>query len=233
MTNLEEWSVYKHTSPNGKIYIGITHQKPEKRWLCGHGYKRNTHFWKAIQKFGWNNFTHEILATGLTQQQAEKMEKDLVREYNSTDKNRGYNVAEGGHALTEASREKIGATRKERRIKPWNTGKHLSQQTRDKISEANKGNSNHVVWTDEQKERVRATKVGENNPNYGKPMTEETKQRLRALNEIPVVQICEDGDRVFKSAKEAGEKTGIANCNITRVCKGQRATAGGYAWRYA
>ena len=161
------------------------------------------------------------------------MEKDLVREYNSTDKNRGYNVAEGGHALTEASREKIGATRKVRGIKPWNTGKHISQQTRDKISEANKGNSNHVVWTDEQKERVRATKVGENNPNYGKPMTEETKQRLRALNEIPVVQICEDGNRVFKSAKEAGEKTGIANCNITRVCKGQRATAGGYAWRYA
>ena len=233
MTNLEEWSVYKHTSPNGKIYIGITHQKPEKRWLCGYGYKSNHHFWNAISKFGWNNFDHEIIASGLTQKQAEQMEKDLVRKYNSTDKNFGYNVAEGGHVLTEASRKKIGDTRKERGIKPWNTGRHLEQKTKDKISRANKGNRNHVVWTEEQKEKVRATKAGEKNPNYGKPMREETKQRLLAVNEIPVVQICDDGERVYSSAKEAGDKTGIANCNITRVCKGQRATAGGFAWRYA
>lgn len=27
------YSVYKHTSPSGKVYIGITKQKPVKRWL--------------------------------------------------------------------------------------------------------------------------------------------------------------------------------------------------------
>lgn len=233
MTRTEEWSVYKHTSPSGKVYIGITHQKPENRWLYGYGYKNNEHFWKAIQKYGWSAFTHEILATGLTQKQAEEKEVELVRLHKSADKNCGYNVAEGGHALTKESREKISRTRKARAIKPWNTGKHHSQRTKDKISSANKGNRNHVIWTEEQKEKVRATKVGSKNPNYGKRMQEQTKQKLIALHEIPVVQICEGYEVVYKSAKEAGEKTGIASCNITRVCKGQRTTAGGYVWRYA
>ena len=32
------WTVYKHTFPDGKVYIGITGMKPEKRWSDGHGY---------------------------------------------------------------------------------------------------------------------------------------------------------------------------------------------------
>lgn len=31
------YSVYKHTAPNGKVYIGITGKDPEKRWLNGGG----------------------------------------------------------------------------------------------------------------------------------------------------------------------------------------------------
>ena len=55
--------VYKHTSPNGKVYIGMTCLKPIQRWKKdGSGYKRNTHFWGAIQKYGWENFKHEILS---------------------------------------------------------------------------------------------------------------------------------------------------------------------------
>ena len=56
------YSVYKHTNKvNGKVYIGITYNKPEVRWGSnGIGYKRQL-FWNAIQKYGWDNFTHEIL----------------------------------------------------------------------------------------------------------------------------------------------------------------------------
>lgn len=32
------YSVYKHTCPNNKVYIGITSRKPEKRWKNGYGY---------------------------------------------------------------------------------------------------------------------------------------------------------------------------------------------------
>ena len=30
------YCVYKHTSPSGKSYIGITNQRPERRWRGGY-----------------------------------------------------------------------------------------------------------------------------------------------------------------------------------------------------
>ena len=50
--------MYKHTTPNGKVYIGITSQLSEKRWLSGHGYK-GTYFGNAIKKYGWKNIIIE------------------------------------------------------------------------------------------------------------------------------------------------------------------------------
>ena len=32
------WTVYRHIAPSGKVYIGITCQKPEYRWNNGNGY---------------------------------------------------------------------------------------------------------------------------------------------------------------------------------------------------
>lgn len=75
-----KWCVYKHTSPSGGIYIGITKQNPIVRWNNGFGYKRNPHFYNAIQKYGWNNFQHEIIFSNLTQEEAEKCYLRLLNE---------------------------------------------------------------------------------------------------------------------------------------------------------
>lgn len=70
------WFVYKHTSPSNKVYIGITSQKPIYRWNNGLGYNKQQYFWRAIQKYGWENFFHEILFEGLGEEEAkEKMRK--------------------------------------------------------------------------------------------------------------------------------------------------------------
>lgn len=58
---IKNYCVYKHTSPSNKVYIGITSQEPERRWKNGNGYKKNLYFTKAIKKYGWDNFAHEIL----------------------------------------------------------------------------------------------------------------------------------------------------------------------------
>lgn len=42
------WTVYMHKSPSGKIYIGITGRKPEKRWDNGNGYKHCPHMAAAV-----------------------------------------------------------------------------------------------------------------------------------------------------------------------------------------
>lgn len=225
------WKVYKHTTPSNKVYIGITHQKPEYRWNNGKGYKTNAHFYNAINCYGWENITHEIVAEGLTQKQAENIERKLIFEYKSYDKKHGYNKALGGHALSAESRKKISETRKTRKIKSWNLGKHLSEETKAKISKAHIGKK--YTLPQEAREHIAEAKRGDRNPNYGRGMPEKQKQLLIALNEKPVVQILDGKEIKYRSAKFAGKVTGVSPGNIARVCKGTRMTAGGFVWRYA
>lgn len=48
------WIVYKHTSPVGKVYIGITHQKPEKRWQKGYRKVAGGYHWQYYKGGGQN-----------------------------------------------------------------------------------------------------------------------------------------------------------------------------------
>ena len=73
--------VYKHTSPSGKIYIGQTCQSPKQRWRSGKGYKHNQYLCKAIDKYGWDSFKHEIVCSDLTDKEADWLEKYLISYY--------------------------------------------------------------------------------------------------------------------------------------------------------
>ena len=46
--NDKKYVVYKHTSPNGLVYIGITCQRPTRRWNGGNGYSYNHHFYDDV-----------------------------------------------------------------------------------------------------------------------------------------------------------------------------------------
>lgn len=70
--------VYKHTAPNGKVYIGITGRNPLARWNGGNGYRNNPHFWNAICKYGWDNIRHEIIMSGLSKEESEQCEIMLI-----------------------------------------------------------------------------------------------------------------------------------------------------------
>lgn len=89
------WTVYVHINKtNNKCYVGITSKKAKDRWRKnGAGYKSQT-FYKAIKKYGWDNFEHEIIATHLTVSEASDMERLLIQKLD-TIKN-GYNVSLGG-----------------------------------------------------------------------------------------------------------------------------------------
>ena len=78
------YTVYKHTSPSGKVYIGITSKNVKERWNYGQGYRNNEHFWRAIQKYGWKSIEHTILYENLTKSQACEKEKELIAFYKST-----------------------------------------------------------------------------------------------------------------------------------------------------
>lgn len=81
---------------NNKKYIGITGGIPEYRWSKGNGYKHNSHFYFAIKKYGWNKFEHIILDSNLTKREAEQREIAIIAYYNTTNHEKGYNIAIGG-----------------------------------------------------------------------------------------------------------------------------------------
>lgn len=92
------YTVYIHTNKrNGKKYVGITSKKPAQRWNSGYGYYLNKPFYHAIKKYGWNDgFKHDIVAEGLTAEQAASLERELIAQYDSNDPQHGYNRTGGG-----------------------------------------------------------------------------------------------------------------------------------------
>ena len=99
------YCVYKHTNKfNGKVYIGITKQKPENRWgKNGNGYKDNKHFINSIKKYGWNNFNHEVLIDNLSRKKACDYEIILIKHFNSFNNDYGYNNTKGGEGTLGVS----------------------------------------------------------------------------------------------------------------------------------
>lgn len=123
---MQKYCIYKHTCKiNKKSYIGQTCQKPNKRWETGgKGYEDQPVFWSAIQKYGWDNFDHEILEEGLqTVSEANAREKYWISYYNTyvNDPNsQGYNVTRGGDggdsARCDYVREKLRAKAVKRKV---------------------------------------------------------------------------------------------------------------------
>lgn len=209
------YTVYMHRNKiNGKVYIGITGQKPSARWNNGTGY-RGTHFANAINKYGWGNFEHIILFSNLKKEDACKKEIELIEHYKSTDDQFGYNIAIGGEINNGYH---ISKERKEH-LSKINSGKnhpqyktHRSEETKNKISKALKG----IKLSEEHKKKLSEAKKG-------KP----------AKNKKPVSQydLSMNFIKRFNSLEEAQNELGVCKANICRAVKYNR-TAGGFRWTY-
>lgn len=138
--------VYIHINNiNGKVYIGQTCQKPESRWNHGEGYKTSPHFYKAIQKYSWNNFSHQVLFDNLTAEEANKLEQQYIQLFDSTNPNKGYNLQPGGQngLHSQETKEKI----RQNQLGEKNSfyGKKHSEETKEKIGLSQMGNKHHAA----------------------------------------------------------------------------------------
>ena len=200
-----KWCVYKHTNlNNGKIYIGKTCRKPEYRWNLGKGYIAQPYFWNAIKKYGWENFSHEIIKTDLSADEATTLEKELICYHDSMNPEKGYNQTAGGEGMlgwkhTAESKRKIIESNKRRVISdltkkkqseshkgiyvgeknPFYNKKH-SAETKLKISIANKGKTHPV--SEETRRKISISHMG-----IGHPISEETKRKISIANKGHVV----------------------------------------------
>lgn len=259
MNDEKTFCVYKHTSPNGKVYVGITSKKnPAYRWgKDGSGYQENSYFWRAIQKHGWNNFKHEILYEGLTEEDACEKEKELINLYESTNRNKGYNISTGGEG--PGSGVKMSEERKQQLRERWtgegnpNYGKPLSDDVKEKLRQVNLGHraseetklllssirKGRKFSEESIRKRVESRKqnyVKENHFRYGTHFPQETieKIRLSQPNRRPVVQLDLNGSLigVYDSIAEAARQTGCNSRHISECCRGLLKTTGGFKWQY-
>lgn len=191
------YSVYKHTAPNGKIYIGITSQQPTKRWGNGFNYHNQKYFYSAIEKYGWSNIKHEVLFSALTKEDAELKEIELISLYKSNNREYGYNIDNGGKSkgrCSEETKKLISATQKgriqtqatiQKRIKSRKGYRH-SAETISKISSSNKGKKISF----EQIETIRTCRTGTKLSEDTKTKISDgvkkswTKQRKQKMSEI-------------------------------------------------
>lgn len=90
-----KYYVYIHRTPSNKTYVGITKRDPKKRWENGRGYRKNQHFYSAIQKYGWDNISHEVIEV-YSEEWMYELEKDLIFMLKSNDRRYGYNKSIGG-----------------------------------------------------------------------------------------------------------------------------------------
>ena len=110
---MDNYKLYVHITPNNKRYFGITSQKEvSSRWNNGNGYKHQVLFFRAIQKYGWDNIQHIILVENLSKNWACQLERDLIWKYQSNNPKYGYNMTDGGdgingYHMTDEQREKI------------------------------------------------------------------------------------------------------------------------------
>ena len=217
------YTVYQHKNKiNGKIYIGITSQKPEDRWGSqGCNYKSSPHFYSAIQKYGWNNFEHNILFTGLTKEQACLKEQELIKEYDLMNREFGYNSTSGGDifVMNEETKQKISQAMMGNKN---GLGHPCSEEKKKKISEAQKGRK----FTKEHKQ-----KLSEAAKNRHVPCSEDKKQTLKEKSHKKPVY-CEELDKVFESVQECGRQLGIPATNISKLCNGRGKILKGYHLRY-
>lgn len=223
------YCVYKHTClDNGKVYIGITSQKPEKRWGCeGYNYKHNAHFMSAIARHGWNNFKHEILFRGMALEEAQQKEIELIAYYKSTMREYGYNLSTGGDPGngTHCSEERKA------KIRAGRLGYKASEETRRKISEANKRRSKETIRKIADAKRGKPSwnkgLTGTLNPLYGVKFSEERRHHIsEATKGKPKKGMNKDvldteTGLVYRTAKDAAKAVGLSASCVRHQCERQ------------
>lgn len=220
---MKTYCVYKHVSPDGRVYVGITSQKPAQRWQSGHGYKNNSYFTRAILKYGWDNFTHEILYDDLTEKEAKDIEISLITKLKCNERKYGFNISSGG----ESKKGTTISDWQKQRISEASKNRIVSKETREKLSKASK-----KTWSDESYRRhMREVNLGSKNPQYGKTRTPQEKLERGAKS---VLQFDMDGNFIqeYVSLHDAADKTGISRSSISACCRGIYKQARGYIWKF-
>jgi group I intron endonuclease len=156
--------IYKTTNLiNGKIYIGQDFKNNPKYLGSGKLLKL------AVKKYGIDNFSKETLCVCSNEKELDEKEIFYIKKFNSTNRDFGYNICEGGRSYRVMIAENNA-----------NFGKKMSEETKEKLRQKRKLQK----MSDKEKERLRILFTGANNPRYGKKLSQEQKDNMQEGRKI-------------------------------------------------
>ena len=197
--------IYIYTSPSGKRYCGQTEETLEVRARGGAGYKNCRYFWHAIQKYGWENFTVEVICLAIGFESANELEDYFIELYDLTNPEKGYNIRKGGsngkhseeskrlisqskmgHSVSEETRKVLAEHASKQVHTPESRAKRSKSMTGKNIGRHHSDETKAKISkagigrekSAETRRKISEANSGENHPFYGKTHSDETKKKL-------------------------------------------------------
>lgn len=208
---MKQWVIYQHINKiNGKRYIGQTSQSQERRWRNGEGYIDSPKFWNAIQKYGWENFEHQIIEVGNSQEWANQREIYWIAFYDTFNNDKkGYNMTPGGGNYMkelwkdQEFRNKMCYAFSLARKRDWSNKEFAQNRLNSLLDGLNKAWED-PIWRENRIKNM----MGDKNSNAKSVKNLET-------------------NKIFTTIKEAAEWAGLKSVSgIGQCCRGKQKTAG-------
>ena len=233
--------LYKITNQlNGKVYIGQT-VNDKRRWVAHKSYAKQDepvqYVHRAMKKYDIENFTYEVIDFAFNQWQADCLEINYIKQYNSRSKKHGYNIAHGGNVTwqsglppeaypmygkhhTEEHKQYMSDLFKGKRLAPPATeetrqkisnslmGHLVSEETREKLSDAHMGK----ILSEEHIQHLSESHIGKVSGMKGKRHTKETRNKISLIQRKFPVETEHEIAKAYGRGVTVKELFSIYNC---------------------
>lgn len=220
-----KYIVYIHTSPEGKKYCGFS-GNIKRRWQSINEYYSNILFYRALQKYGWENFKHEIVFISDSKEEALQYEKETIEKLDLLNPKKGYNLVEGGgepphgkQYISSEGLEKMKANGKRLAEEIWGNPEktaYVKQRMKEEFHKA------RMAMTQEQRNKSFGEHNKGNLPPNAKIIYQLDKDTLEVIAEYPSSGLA--------AMAVVGNKG--AGSNIRAAARGEKNSAYGYKWRW-
>lgn len=227
----KKFIIYKYTSPSGGVYIGQTcaSKLSYRHRVDGSGYLQvdkttgeylQPAIARAIIKYGFDNFKKEILFEGLSSEEADEKEIELIAYYRKNGE--CYNVTSGGKGVPDVNYTKIKQyTLSGEFVRGW-----------DSIEEAALSLGNKQYGSN-----ISSCCAGKKHRAYGyiwRYADDNSIVEPLSPYRERVCQLTKEGKciAIYDSVKEAGKSVNLHPTGIGNVLHGWSKTCGGYRWQF-
>lgn len=242
LNNECKWTVYIHISPSNKYYIGITSRPVEKRWRSNGIEYKSQYFHRAIEKYGWDNFQHEVIASNLTEEEAKNFEKILIAKLKSNNPEYGYNITSGGdgHPGVKLSEEQINSIKKAVSKAVYQFDKEMNfinefPSARDAVRKLGLSSKSGILNVCNGKNQTAYGYVWRFKSDIKNPFDRDSLNGVSyKYNQDGIYQIniATNEYIAYDNAKIASKITGYNYNCIIRCCHGITQSYKGYVWKY-